>query len=199
MACSSVPIALGLAGLSKPTWLSLICRKFNPAGSAAIASPMMPTERGTPPAMVHSTPVPAHVMHSSTRRRLTPRSRPSEVKSLMGLSCWVAVAERIERGDRLFPRIFVGGRYGSRDGRCLKRKRKKPRGFAPGPFGHADVIDHHRPCSDSRLSWKRMFGSGSVLPELPGSRPALPIDAFALSAAGESVRTRRPPPEGTLA
>ena len=32
----------------------------------------MPSERGTPPAMVHSTPVPAQVMHSSTLRRLTP-------------------------------------------------------------------------------------------------------------------------------
>ena len=32
----------------------------------------MPSERGTPPVMVQSTPVPAQVMHSSTRRRLTP-------------------------------------------------------------------------------------------------------------------------------
>ena len=35
IASSSVPIALGLAGLSKPTWLSLICRKVSPLGSAA--------------------------------------------------------------------------------------------------------------------------------------------------------------------
>src|SRR5207248_2704927 len=33
---------------------------------------MIPSERGTPPATVHSTPVPAQVMHSSTLRRLTP-------------------------------------------------------------------------------------------------------------------------------
>ena len=45
-----------------------------PAGSAASAEPTMPSERGTPPVMVQSTPVPAQVMHSSTRRRLTPRS-----------------------------------------------------------------------------------------------------------------------------
>ena len=31
-----------------------------------------PSERGTPPEMVQSTPVPAQVMHSSTLRRLTP-------------------------------------------------------------------------------------------------------------------------------
>ena len=74
MASSSVPIAFGLAGLSKPTWLSLICRNVMPAGSAASAESTMPSERGTPPVMVQSTPVPAQVMHSSTRRRLTPFS-----------------------------------------------------------------------------------------------------------------------------
>ena len=45
-----------------------------PAGSAAIAEPTSPSERGTPPEMVQSTPVPAQVMHSSTWRRLTPVS-----------------------------------------------------------------------------------------------------------------------------
>ena len=73
MASSSVPSALGLAGLSKPTWLSLIWRKVMPgAARAACAESMMPSERGTPPVMVQSTPVPAQVMHSSTLRRLTP-------------------------------------------------------------------------------------------------------------------------------
>ena len=33
IASSSVPSAFGLAGLSKPTWLSLICRKVRPLGS----------------------------------------------------------------------------------------------------------------------------------------------------------------------
>jgi hypothetical protein len=33
MASSSVPSAFGLAGLSKPTWLSLICRKLKPFGA----------------------------------------------------------------------------------------------------------------------------------------------------------------------
>ena len=39
MASSSVPSAFGLAGLSKPTWLSLICRNVKPLdwGSAAAA------------------------------------------------------------------------------------------------------------------------------------------------------------------
>src|SRR6266481_3381280 len=36
-ASSSVPSALGLAGLSKPTWLSLICRKVRPLASADAA------------------------------------------------------------------------------------------------------------------------------------------------------------------
>ena len=35
---------------------------------------MMPIELGTPPAIVHRTPVPAQVMHSRILRRLTPRS-----------------------------------------------------------------------------------------------------------------------------
>ena len=30
IASSSVPLALGLAGLSKPIWLSLICRNVRP-------------------------------------------------------------------------------------------------------------------------------------------------------------------------
>src|SRR5664279_2836600 len=72
IASSSVPIAFGLAGLSKPTWLSLICRKLSPGASAAVAASTSPSERGTPPEMVQSTPVPAQVMHSNTRRRLTP-------------------------------------------------------------------------------------------------------------------------------
>ena len=74
IASSSVPLALGLAGLSKPIWLSLICRKVKPLVSAASASSMMPSEAGTPPATVQSTPVPAQVMHSSTLRRLGPWS-----------------------------------------------------------------------------------------------------------------------------
>ena len=36
MASSSVPSAFGLAGLSKPTWLSLICRKVRPRASCAL-------------------------------------------------------------------------------------------------------------------------------------------------------------------
>src|SRR6516165_6133682 len=73
-ASSSVPRAFGLAGLSKPTWLSLICRKVNPA-LCALASPTRPSDFGTPPATVHRTPVPAQVMHSRTLRRLRPSPR----------------------------------------------------------------------------------------------------------------------------
>src|SRR5712691_3894262 len=80
IASFSVPSALGLAGLSKPIWLSLICRKVNPFGSAASASPTRPSEVGTPPATVHNTPVPAQIMHSRAPRRsiLGP---PSSVRS----------------------------------------------------------------------------------------------------------------------
>ena len=74
IASSSVPLALGLAGLSKPIWLSLICRNVSPLASAASAWSIRPSECGTPPLMVHSTPVPTQVMHSSTLRRLTPSS-----------------------------------------------------------------------------------------------------------------------------
>src|ERR1700751_1112084 len=42
IASSSVPSAFGLAGLSKPTWLSLIFRKDRPAGSGAVAGSNRP-------------------------------------------------------------------------------------------------------------------------------------------------------------
>ena len=44
IASSNVPLALGLAGLSKPMWLSLICRKVKPFCFAATASSMIPSE-----------------------------------------------------------------------------------------------------------------------------------------------------------
>src|SRR3569833_3361027 len=69
IASSSVPFAYGLAGLSKPTWLSLICRKVKPFTSCAIASTMWPTAAGTPPATVQSTPVPAQVRRAGAGRR----------------------------------------------------------------------------------------------------------------------------------
>src|SRR5262249_18702670 len=83
MASSSVPITLGLAGLSKPMWLSLICRKVSLFAGAASAPSMIPSESGTPPEIVHSTPVPAQVMHSNTFRRLTPAFRSLFVESLI--------------------------------------------------------------------------------------------------------------------
>src|SRR6266478_7193095 len=77
-ASRSVPSASGFAALSKPMWLSLICRKVNPVDSAAMASPIMPTEWGTPPLTAQSTPVPAQTMHSSTSRRPNPWPRSSK-------------------------------------------------------------------------------------------------------------------------
>src|SRR6267142_7223809 len=63
---------IGIGRLSKPTWLSLICRNVRFPAFCAIASSMMPSERGTPPDIVHRTPVPAQVLHSRILRRLTP-------------------------------------------------------------------------------------------------------------------------------
>src|SRR6266481_373584 len=77
-ASRSVPSASGLAGLLKPMWLSLICRNVNPVDSAASASPINPTEWGTPPLTAQSTPVPAQTMHSSTSRRPNPCPRSSK-------------------------------------------------------------------------------------------------------------------------
>src|SRR6267154_1295369 len=111
MASSSVPFAFGLAGLSKPTWLSLICRNVMAAGSAACAEPTSPSERGTPPEMVQSTPVPAQVMHSSTRRRLTPGwfSSRSLIANLHGPL--IGLRDLIGRGQSLFPEIPGEGDY----------------------------------------------------------------------------------------
>src|SRR6266403_6026257 len=77
-ASRSVPSASGFAALSKPIWLSLICRNVNPVGSAASASPIIPTEWGMPPLTAQSTPVPAQTMHSSTSRRPNPCPLSSE-------------------------------------------------------------------------------------------------------------------------
>src|SRR6476620_3634615 len=70
IASCSVPRALGFAGLSKPTWLSEICRKVKAplASSAAFASPME-IELGRPPLSAQSMPVPAQIIHSSAPLR----------------------------------------------------------------------------------------------------------------------------------
>jgi hypothetical protein len=46
---------------------------------------MIPSESGTPPEIVHSTPVPAQVKHSNTFRRLTPAFPLLFVESLIGV------------------------------------------------------------------------------------------------------------------
>src|SRR6266550_1967126 len=109
IASPSVPIALGLAGAWKPIWLSLICRKVSLLGSAASAPSMIPSERGTPPEIVHSTPVPAQVMHSSAFRRLRPLPPSSFLQSLIVVSPARMVRngplDTVEtgRGGALFP------------------------------------------------------------------------------------------------
>src|SRR6185312_4658466 len=87
MASRSVPSASGLAGLLKPIWLSLICRKLKPAGTAARASPSSPKDFGTPPDSVHKIPVPAQTMHVSAPLRLRPdRSSSASGASIVGLA-----------------------------------------------------------------------------------------------------------------
>src|SRR6266545_4955891 len=105
IASSSVPMALGLAGLSKPTWLSLICRKLSLPASAASAPSMIPSERGTPPAIVQSTPVPAQVMHSNILRRLGPAFGSSLVEWVMVVLRALVGLDAVETGGRrgLFP------------------------------------------------------------------------------------------------
>src|SRR5271165_5990391 len=66
-ASCSVAVTLGLAGLSKPRWLSLICTKVKSL-PAASALPIR-RERGTPPATVQTMAVPAQVMHFRKPRR----------------------------------------------------------------------------------------------------------------------------------
>ncbi len=58
---------IGVGGLAKPMWLSEIWTKEKPP-SAAFAAPISRDE-GTPPATVHTTPVPAHSMHFKACRR----------------------------------------------------------------------------------------------------------------------------------
>src|SRR5712671_105369 len=71
MASTRVASGLGLAGRSKPMWLSEICRKLSPA-PCAFALPIK-DEVGTPADIVHNTPVPAHSIHSSAPLRSTPK------------------------------------------------------------------------------------------------------------------------------
>src|SRR3954464_4808223 len=75
-ASRGVASASGFAGLSKPTWLSLICRNVRALLARALAASALarPTERGRPPLSIQITPVPAQVMHSRKPRRLIPSS-----------------------------------------------------------------------------------------------------------------------------
>jgi hypothetical protein len=55
-------------------WLSEICRNVKPLAACALASdaPRSDDDRGTPPTIVHSTPVPAQIKHSNVLRRFIP-------------------------------------------------------------------------------------------------------------------------------
>jgi hypothetical protein len=72
IATLSVTRASGLAGFAKPIWQSDIWTKEK-LPSAAFAEPIR-RDDGTPPATVHTTPVPAHNMHLRVCRRSSPPS-----------------------------------------------------------------------------------------------------------------------------
>jgi hypothetical protein len=74
MASSSMAIGSGFAAPLKPMWLSEICRNVKPLAACALASdaPRSDDDRGTPPTIVHSTPVPAQIKHSNVLRRFIP-------------------------------------------------------------------------------------------------------------------------------
>src|SRR5437588_12784387 len=71
-----VAVTSVFAGLLKPMWLSLICTKLK----SALFSPRSPRpsacDTGTPPAKVHTRPVPAHAMHFKNPRRSIPSPLP---------------------------------------------------------------------------------------------------------------------------
>src|SRR4029079_18169707 len=63
---------------------------------------MMPSEAGTPPVMVQSTPVPAHVMHSRTLRRFMPSSCSAIARLLLN----VLLEARLARAE-IYSRMIV--------------------------------------------------------------------------------------------
>ena len=101
-ASENVPVVSGLAGLSKPRWLSLTCTKLK----SVVAASALPISRarGTPPTMVQTIAVPAQVMHSSTPRR------PMAVLSSLPMSVIPPACEPVIP-PRLPPRLEVRADY----------------------------------------------------------------------------------------
>src|ERR1700692_4616468 len=134
MASRSVPSASGFAALSKPIWLSLICRNVKPLGSAARASPIIPTEWGTPPLTVQSTPVPAQTMHSSTSRRPNPCPRSS--RPFLDISHLPAGARRLQLAPN------CAAKQETRSSRALFPKHTIFRSVPfPAPIAHFNAPD----------------------------------------------------------
>src|SRR5882672_5403333 len=109
MASSSVAIGLGFAGALKPMWLSEICRNVKPVAACAFASeiPSSDDDRGTPPAIVHNTPVPAQIMHSNAPRRLMPSFSSSSCAILVSSAAHIGAPIKVTAGgDRIFPAIY---------------------------------------------------------------------------------------------
>src|SRR5262249_53923470 len=102
IASSSVPITLGLAGFLEPTGLSLVFREGGLPASGGGGPSTIPSERGTPPAIVHSTPVPAQVMHSNTLRRLMP-ARPTSRDSIGVSPLRVRIKSRDQAAQTFIP------------------------------------------------------------------------------------------------
>ena len=118
IASSRVACGSGLAGALKPIWLSEIWRKLKPFAAWALACeiPSSEEDRGIPPAIVHSTPVPAQIMHSSAPRRSMP--------SLSSCAICLSFGRFGPTGKRLAGAGVYSGRFGKswgarggRDGR----------------------------------------------------------------------------------
>src|SRR6516164_1248001 len=112
IASVSVARGSGLGGRWKPIWLSLIWTKVSsPCGaSAAAAPPIRPRVRGTPPLRVHTTPVPAQVMHFNRPRRLMfgPLNNSFSSRSAISVSllAWGATPIQTAIPTGLFPRLM---------------------------------------------------------------------------------------------
>src|SRR5829696_7859343 len=136
-----VESASGFAGLSKPTWLSLICRKVSWLAARALAASALArlTERGKPPLSIQRTPVPAQVMHSRKPRRSMPSSSSEEwfgslrfvmvesSASRFGLQCLDSSAPRFIPDNYCDHRVMVGAAHRARPRlEVEKRGRKSP-------------------------------------------------------------------------
>src|SRR5438105_4827089 len=115
IASFSVPATSWFAALLKPMCESLICTKENDVRAASgpgLVVAAISFEVGTPPAIVHSSPVPAHAMQLRKLRRSIPSCEDSlaaSASATTGASCVsfieIPSADVNQREGFLFPEI----------------------------------------------------------------------------------------------